>query len=217
MSLDPLHEQLARVALALPEAGNAALAGGGAMLAHGLVDRPTRDLDLFTPDPGDVMRFADALVAAFTAVGAQVAPDRRDPGFVRIVVTLPGERAVAVEIAHDARIRDAVHLGFGPVLHPDEVAADKTLALFGRAAARDLVDVVRSVVAIPAGSCSLWQPRRTQGSTRGCSPTPFRQRLGMQTPHSRSSAWTPRPAGTCGAGQRHGVSNCSARRLRRAR
>jgi hypothetical protein len=27
------------------------------------------------------------------------------------------------------------------VLHPDEVAADKTLALFGRAAARDLVDV----------------------------------------------------------------------------
>ena len=27
------------------------------------------------------------------------------------------------------------------MLHPDEVAADKTLALFGRAAARDLVDV----------------------------------------------------------------------------
>jgi len=48
---------------------------------------------------------------------------------------------VAVEIAHDARIRVTVHLDFGPVLHPDEVAADKTLALFGRAASRDLVDV----------------------------------------------------------------------------
>jgi predicted nucleotidyltransferase component of viral defense system len=46
-----------------------------------------------------------------------------------------------VEIAHDARIREAVQLSFGRVLHPDEVAADKTLALFGRAAARDLVDV----------------------------------------------------------------------------
>jgi Nucleotidyl transferase AbiEii toxin, Type IV TA system len=34
-----------------------------------------------------------------------------------------------------------VQLSFGRVLHPDEVAADKTLALFGRAAARDLVDV----------------------------------------------------------------------------
>lgn len=29
----------------------------------------------------------------------------------------------------------------GAVLHPDELAADKTLALFGRASARDLVDV----------------------------------------------------------------------------
>jgi hypothetical protein len=44
------------------------------------------------------------------------------------------------KIAHDARIREAVQLSFGRVLHP-EVAADKTLALFGRAAARDLVAV----------------------------------------------------------------------------
>lgn len=48
---------------------------------------------------------------------------------------------MAVKIAHDARLRTAVQLDFGRVLHPDEVAADKTLALFGRAAARDLVDV----------------------------------------------------------------------------
>jgi hypothetical protein len=34
-----------------------------------------------------------------------------------------------------------VQLSFGRVLHPEEVAADKTLALFGRASARDLVDV----------------------------------------------------------------------------
>jgi Nucleotidyl transferase AbiEii toxin, Type IV TA system len=47
----------------------------------------------------------------------------------------------AVEVAHDARLREAVQLDIGRVLHPDEVAADKVLALFGRAAARDLVDV----------------------------------------------------------------------------
>ena len=34
-----------------------------------------------------------------------------------------------------------MQLSFGRVLHPEEVAADKTLALFGRAAARDRVDV----------------------------------------------------------------------------
>ena len=53
MSLDPLHEQIARIAFAfaLPEAGQVALAGGGAMLAHDLVDRPTQDVDLFHRTP----------------------------------------------------------------------------------------------------------------------------------------------------------------------
>jgi hypothetical protein len=42
VSLDQLHEQIARIAFALPEAGQVALAGGGAMLAYDLVDRPTQ-------------------------------------------------------------------------------------------------------------------------------------------------------------------------------
>jgi hypothetical protein len=142
VSLDPLHEQIARTAFGLPQAGQVALAGGGAMLAHDLVDRPTQDLDLFfTPDPAEVAPLADALAAALRAEGAQVRVDRRGPEFTRLTVTVADGRAVVVQVAQDARIRDAVQLAFGRVLHPDEVAADKTLALFGRAAARDLVDV----------------------------------------------------------------------------
>jgi hypothetical protein len=125
----------------LPEAGQVALAGGGAMLAHDLVDRPTQDVDLFTPDPAEVTRLTDALAAALRAEGAQVRVDRRGPGFTRLAVTVADGRSVVVEIARDARIRESVQLSFGRVLHPDEVAADKTLALFGRAAARDLVDM----------------------------------------------------------------------------
>ena len=79
MSLDPLHEQIARIAFALPEAGQVALAGGGAMLAHDLVDRPTQDVDLFTPDPSEVTRLVDALVVALRAEGARVRVDRREP------------------------------------------------------------------------------------------------------------------------------------------
>ena len=71
VSLDPLHEQIARIAFALPEAGQVALAGGGAMLAHDLVDRPTQDVDLFTPDPAEVTRLTDALAVALRAEGAQ--------------------------------------------------------------------------------------------------------------------------------------------------
>jgi Nucleotidyl transferase AbiEii toxin, Type IV TA system len=141
VSLDPLHEQIVRIAFALPEAEQVALAGGGAMLAHDLVDRPTQDVDLFTPDPAEVTPLTDALAVALHADGAQVRVDRRGPGFTRLAVTVADGRTVVVEVAHDARIREAVQLSFGRVLHPDEVAADKTLALFGRAAARDLVDV----------------------------------------------------------------------------
>jgi len=111
------------------------------MLAHDLVDRPTQDVDLFTPDPSEVMQLADALAVALRGEGAQVNVDRREPGFTRLAVTVSDGRSVVVEVAHDARIREAVQLSFGRVLHPEEVAADKTLALFGRAAARDLVDV----------------------------------------------------------------------------
>ena len=141
MSLDPLHEHIARLALSLPEAGQAVLAGGAAMLAHRLIDRPTQDVDLFTPDPEDVGRLADALAAALRADGARVDIARRGPSFVQLAVVTSEGRSLLVELAQDARIRDAVQLDVGPVLHRDEVAADKTLALFGRAAARDLVDV----------------------------------------------------------------------------
>jgi hypothetical protein len=75
------------------------------------------------------------------AGGAQVRVDRRGPGFTRLAVTVADGRSVVVEIAHDARIRESLQLSFGGVLHPDAVAADMTLALFGRAAARDLVDM----------------------------------------------------------------------------
>jgi hypothetical protein len=88
-----------------------------------------------------VRRLSDALAVALRTEGAQVRVDWRGPGFTRLGVTVADRRSVAVEVAHDARTREAVQLSFGRVLHPDEVAADKTLALFGRAAARDLVDV----------------------------------------------------------------------------
>jgi hypothetical protein len=86
MSLDPLHEHIARIAFALPEAGQVGLAGGGAMLAHDLVDRPTQDVDMFTPDPSEVMQLADALAVALRAEDAQVKVDRREPGFTRLAV-----------------------------------------------------------------------------------------------------------------------------------
>jgi predicted nucleotidyltransferase component of viral defense system len=139
--LDPLHAEILQIASGLPEAHLIALAGGGAMLAHDLVDRRTVDIDLFTPDADEVARLGKALVEALTVRGMEASLARSEPTFVQLQVTTGDRRTTAVEIAMDARLRPLVQLEVGPVLHPDELAADKVLALFGRAAARDLVDV----------------------------------------------------------------------------
>ena len=47
----------------------------------------------------------------------------------------------ACKFASTGGFRPTVMLAVGRVLHPEEIAADKTLALFSRALARDLVDV----------------------------------------------------------------------------
>lgn len=46
-----------------------------------------------------------------------------------------------IDLAQDARIRVPVRFDIGSVIADEELAADKVLALFNRASARDLIDV----------------------------------------------------------------------------
>lgn len=108
---------------------------------HRLVDRPTRDVDLFSPQPADLPAAAAHLRTELTRRGHHVTEDRRTDTFVELIVVTADGRTVGVQLAVDARRREPVALDVGPVLHPEELAADKTLALFDRATARDLVDV----------------------------------------------------------------------------
>jgi hypothetical protein len=105
--------------------------------------------------------------------------DRRGPGFSRLTVETVDGRQVAVEIAHDARLRASVQLDFGRLLHPDEVAADKTLALFGRAAARDLVDVAALIDRYPLQQlCAL-----AEGKDSGFSPSVLADAMNAAAAH----------------------------------
>ncbi|HET8658178.1 MAG TPA: nucleotidyl transferase AbiEii/AbiGii toxin family protein [Micromonosporaceae bacterium] len=63
---DPLQAEVARLALTAAGKHGFALAGGRALIAHGIVNRPTADVDLFTDQTGGVpaapeirARFAD--------------------------------------------------------------------------------------------------------------------------------------------------------------
>jgi predicted nucleotidyltransferase component of viral defense system len=60
--------------------------------------------------------------------------------FVRLKVTADAESTI-LDLAYDARLTDPTETDLGRTLSLEELAADKTLALFGRAAARDFIDV----------------------------------------------------------------------------
>jgi len=138
--LTPLQEKVARILSALPEAHGFALAGGAAVISRGIVDRSTRDLDFFGAEASEVNQLAAALTTALRAENFLVQATRDNPGFVRLHVAHEG-RETTVDIGTDARMQEAEDTSLGATLTTEELAADKLLALFSRAQARDFVDV----------------------------------------------------------------------------
>lgn len=139
--LTALQRRVARRMAGLLEAESFALAGGAALIMHGLVQRATRDLDFFATASDAVRGVVPILEEALRSDGLVVVRRRDFPGFVRLEVTDESGEIVEVDLAFDARLLRSQAGELGPILHPDELAADKVLALYGRAEARDFHDV----------------------------------------------------------------------------
>jgi hypothetical protein len=69
MPVSDLHRQVAAVALAAAREHGFALGGGNALLAHGVISRPTQDVDLFTDQEHGVPAAAHAVEAALRCTG----------------------------------------------------------------------------------------------------------------------------------------------------
>jgi hypothetical protein len=140
--MDPFHERLARVALDVAASYGFALAGGYAVQAHGFLDRPSADVDLFAEASAqfDFSQAVDAVIAAYRRDGLQADAEVRSSTFARLSVSIGEERA-KVELGVDWRKNEPILLAIGPVLHADDAVANKVCALFGRAEVRDYVDV----------------------------------------------------------------------------
>jgi Nucleotidyl transferase AbiEii toxin, Type IV TA system len=78
------------------------------------------------------------------AAGLTVRRERSSHGFARLTV-VAGDDATELDLAADARIRPVDPGPLGPMLSAEELGADKLLALFDRAQARDFVDVAALV------------------------------------------------------------------------
>lgn len=146
MALTALQQRICRLlAEARKRSGESYVAGGVALNECLRGRRVSRDVDLFHDTAEAVAETwptdRDLLVAA----GLTVAVRRQDlAGYVEAEIADGADRAV-VEWAHDSAYRFfplVEHELFGLTLHPVDLATNKLLALVGRRAVRDWVDVI---------------------------------------------------------------------------
>jgi Nucleotidyl transferase AbiEii toxin, Type IV TA system len=136
-----VQREVARIALAGVD--GFALAGSGAIREHGMIDRPTEDVDLFTTSQ-DVTAFGtavDQVTAELRGSGYQVDQTRRAPQFARLHVATRAGVELDVDLGVDWRQDDPVALDVGPVLSLADAVGNKVGALYSRGEVRDYLDV----------------------------------------------------------------------------
>jgi hypothetical protein len=151
MPVSQLHGQVAAIALRAAAPHGFALGGGNALLAHGITERPTQDVDVFSNEQGGVEAVADAVQDALR--GAGFGTERRDEtdgladifegmgeGLAEWIVTGPGGEQMMLQLAYFDRTRQPVLMDIGPVLDLEDVVGGKVCALASRAEPRDYLD-----------------------------------------------------------------------------
>lgn len=143
--IDEHDEQwrIASIALEAAESDSFALAGSGAIREHGLINRPTEDIDLFT-----VMQASknfgpavDQVIQSLRSHGYNVDEETRSGAFARLLVSgIHSSYSTEIDMGVDWRSSSPVTLGIGPVLALKDAVGNKVAALFSRGEARDFLD-----------------------------------------------------------------------------
>jgi Nucleotidyl transferase AbiEii toxin, Type IV TA system len=156
MPIDELQREVATIALRTAARHGFALAGGNALIAHGIIDRRTDDVDLFSDQETAVAAAADAVEGALRAAGFEA--ERRDQaagledvfygmgeGLAEWVITAPGGEQTMLQMAYFDRTRGPVTMDVGPVLDLEDLAGSKVCALASRVEPRDYVDTAAAL------------------------------------------------------------------------
>jgi nucleotidyltransferase AbiEii toxin of type IV toxin-antitoxin system len=156
MPLDGLQRDVAAIALGAAARHGFALAGGNALIAHGIIDRPTDDVDLFSDQETGVAAAAQAVEDALREAGFQA--DRRDKtaglsdifhgmgeGLAEWIITAPGGQQTMLQMAYFDRARGPVTMDVGPVLDLEDLAGWKVCALASRVEPRDYIDTAAAL------------------------------------------------------------------------
>jgi Nucleotidyl transferase AbiEii toxin, Type IV TA system len=151
MPINELHRRVATVALRVAQRYGFALGGGNALIAHGLISRPTQDVDLFTNEETGVGAAASSVQAALRRAGFQAEREDTeaglsdmfegmDEGLAEWTVTAPDGQRMILQMAYFDRTAQPVPMDIGPVLSLEDVAGGKVCALASRAEPRDYID-----------------------------------------------------------------------------
>jgi len=114
--MEPRHERIAKIALAAGARYGLALAGGYAVQAHGIGNRLSGDVDLFTTwqHHNEFPELTSAVVSALTAAGYRASVIMSGETFARLIVTDPLDgREEKLELSADWRAHDPVQLDVG--------------------------------------------------------------------------------------------------------
>lgn len=156
MRLGQLHQMVASIALGVASGHGFALGGGNAMIAHGVIDRVTQDVDLFTDQDQGVEVAAVLVDAALSEAGFRT--DRRDKtagladifpgmgeGLAEWILTAPTGERTMLQMAYFERACPPVIMEVGPVLALEDVLGGKICALASRVEPRDFVDTAAAL------------------------------------------------------------------------
>ena len=205
--LTDFQVQVARVFFALPESAGFLVAGGAALIAQELIDRETRDLDLFASPRPSVTTAVEAFESALTGHGWTVTRTQDGAQFVRLLVH--GAEDLIVDIGVDsAPERTPVMCLLGPSYDPLELAGRKLLALFDRAEAHDFTDIHALANLYGTNPILDMASHLDTGSPRTCSPPPSAPPTDSDRP---SSPFPPRTSPTCWPSSPPGASSYWAR------
>jgi hypothetical protein len=174
MPIDELQREVATIALRTAARHGFALAGGNALIAHGIIDRPTDDVDLFSDQETAVTAAAEAVEAALREAGFEA--ERRDQtggleeifygmgeGLAEWVITAPGGQQTMLQMAYFDRTRGPVTMDVGPVLDLEDLAGSKVCALASRVEPRDYIDTAAALQRYDAGQLISFARRLDPG------------------------------------------------------
>ncbi|GAB2736235.1 nucleotidyl transferase AbiEii/AbiGii toxin family protein [Arthrobacter bambusae] len=141
--MDDSQRVAAKIALGVLADDGFILAGGQALIEHGIIERLSDDIDLFALHRQHTLATFAASVqkmtAALEAAGYAVEITRQYEEFASVTVG-QGEEAVVIDLGLDWWENSPAIIDIGPILSLKDSVASKLLAVYSRGYARDYLD-----------------------------------------------------------------------------